>query len=66
LPKNLISSIAKLGDLIKLPLNTERLHKLTESYVVSNFKIKQAINKPFPVTTRDGLRKTLKSFNSNV
>jgi nucleoside-diphosphate-sugar epimerase len=65
LPKSAISSIAKFGDLIKLPLNTERLNKLTESYMVSNAKIKLAINKPLPVTSRDGLMKTFKSFHSN-
>jgi nucleoside-diphosphate-sugar epimerase len=38
--KGIIQSLAKLGDLIHLPLTTERLKKLTESYVVSNQKIK--------------------------
>ena len=66
LPKSIINSIAKFGNLIKLPLNTERLNKLTESYIVSNAKIKQAINKPLPVSSTDGLIKTLKSFNSNA
>ena len=66
LPKSIINSFAKFGDLIKLPLNTERLNKLTESYIVSNAKIKQAINKPLLVSSRDGLMKTLKSFNSNA
>lgn len=65
LPKSIINSLAKFGDLIRLPLNTERLQKLTESYVVNNAKIKQAINKPLPVSSRDGLMKTLKSFNTN-
>lgn len=66
LPKSIVNSIAKFGDLIKLPLNTERLNKLTESYIVSNAKIKQAINKPLLVSSTDGLIKTLKSFTSNA
>lgn len=66
LPQSIINSIAKFGDLIRLPLNTERLKKLTESYVVRNAKIKTAINKPLPMSCRDGLMKTLKSFNSNA
>ena len=65
-PKNIITLLAKLGDFIKLPLNTERLNKLTESYVVSNSKIKQAINKSLPVLSKVGLLKTFKSFNNNI
>jgi len=58
----LIQSFAKLGDLVRLPLTTERLQKLTESYVVSNQKIKAAIGKDLPVSSKDGLTKTFQSF----
>ena len=58
----LIRSLAKLGDTFHLPLTTERLQKLTESYVVSNQKIKDAIGKPLPVKSKEGLLKTFKSF----
>jgi nucleoside-diphosphate-sugar epimerase len=58
----LIQSFAKLGDLLLLPLTTERLQKLTESYVVSNQKIKAAIGKDLPVSAKDGLTKTFQSF----
>ena len=61
-PKGLIESLAKLGDVLRLPLTTERLQKLTESYVVSNQKLKKYIGKPFPVSARDGLLKTFQSF----
>jgi nucleoside-diphosphate-sugar epimerase len=61
--KELIQSLAKLGDVIRLPLTTERLQKLTESYVLSNQKIKTAIGKPLPVSSKEGLLKTFKSFN---
>ena len=61
-PKSLINTFAKIGDILKLPLNSERLVKLTESYVVSNNKIKNAINKPFPLSSREGLKKALNSF----
>lgn len=60
--KTLILSIAKLGDFFRLPLNSERLQKLTESYVVSNQKIVNAIGKPLPVKTEEGLFHTFKSF----
>jgi nucleoside-diphosphate-sugar epimerase len=62
--KKFIEGVASLGDKLHLPLNTERLHKLTSSYVVSNAKIKAAIGKPIPVSIREGLLKTFKSFNS--
>lgn len=65
LPVGLIKKVCKLGDVFKLPLNSERLKKLTESYVVDNTKIKNAISSPLPVKTREGLLKTLKSFNDN-
>ena len=62
--KSLIELIARIGDKIHLPLNSERLHKLTDSYIVSNQKINLAIGKPLPVSSRDGLIKTFKSFNN--
>ena len=61
-PKCLVNFIARLGDSVKLPINTERLHKLTSSFRVSNGKISAAIGKPMPVSVRDGLFKTLSSF----
>ena len=61
--KDLIEFLASIGDKIHLPLNTERLKKLTSSYVVSNSKIKLAIGKPWPVSSREGLLRTFESFN---
>jgi nucleoside-diphosphate-sugar epimerase len=57
-----IKRLAKLGDLLSLPLNSERLEKLTENFVVSNEKIVKAIGKPLPVCAEDGLMKTFNSF----
>lgn len=62
--KSLIEKLVRIGDKLHLPLNSERLHKLTSSYVVSNAKIKAAIGKPLPVSSREGLLKTFRSFNS--
>ncbi len=61
--KSIVSIFAKIGDIIPLPINSERLQKLTENYVVSNKKIKKAINKELPLSTIDGITKTIKSFN---
>jgi nucleoside-diphosphate-sugar epimerase len=63
IPKILIQFVAKIGNVLKLPLNEERLQKLTDSYVVSNQKIKSAIGKPLPLSSKEGLLKTFKSFN---
>ena len=62
--RKFIEVIASIGDKLHLPLDTERLQKLTSSYVVSNAKIKAAIGKPLPVSSREGLLKTFQSFNS--
>jgi len=61
--KRLIQFVAKIGNLFRLPLNEERLQKLTDSYIVSNRKIKSAIGKQLPVSTKEGLLKTFKSFS---
>jgi nucleoside-diphosphate-sugar epimerase len=62
-PKFLIKGLALLGDIINLPLNSERLSKLTQTFVVSNNKIKKEINKPLPVNIKIGLMKTIETFN---
>jgi nucleoside-diphosphate-sugar epimerase len=62
-PKSLIATIAKFGDVLHLPLNSEKLMKLTENYRVSNQKIKDALHiKNLPVSAKEGLEKTIKSF----
>ena len=62
--KKFIEGVASIGDKLRLPINTELLQKLTSYYVVSNAKIKAAIGKPLPVSSRNGLIKTFKSFNN--
>ena len=60
--KRLIEHAARIGNVFKLPLNEERLQKLTDSYVVSNKKLMSAIGKPLPVSSRKGLLRTFQSF----
>jgi len=61
---SLIQCLAKLGDILHFPLNTNRLQKLTESYKVSNRKIKEALQiEKLPLTAEEGICKTLESFN---
>lgn len=57
-----IRMVARLGDFINFPLNSSRLQKLTESYVVDNSKIKAALQISFPVDARSGLKRTIQSF----
>lgn len=63
IPAGIISTVAKIGDNLKLPLNSERLKKLTENYEVSNQKIKSALGiEKLPITAEEGLMNTIKSF----
>lgn len=59
-----IKSIAKFGDYLNLPLNSERLQKLTSNYTVSNKKILEAIKKPLPISAKEGLMITFNSFKN--
>lgn len=62
--KELMTGCARLGTAAHLPLNLERLRKLTENYIVSNAKIKKALGIPqMPVRAREGLLKTFRSFS---
>ena len=66
IPRGLMNGFAKIGDVLPLPLNTQRMQKLTENYVVSNAKIKAALGmKEMPVRAKDGLRETIKSFSKS-
>ena len=63
IPAKLVRSLARLGDFLHLPLNSERLEKLTESYAVSNQKIKKALGiEKMPVSAAEGMKKTFESF----
>lgn len=61
----LIETIAHMGDHLQLPLNTDRLKKLTENFVVDNSKIKQALGIFLPVKTEDGICDTINSFQNS-
>ena len=63
LPKGLMNGVARVGGWLHLPLNSERLRKLTENYISSNAKIKAALGiEKMPVEAREGLKKTLEAF----
>ena len=65
-PKNFIKYLAKIGDFLKLPFNTNRLTKLTENYTVSNSKLISELKKDLPFTSKSGFVKTFQFFNKNI
>lgn len=62
IPSSWIKGGARFGDYLHLPLDSERLQKLTENYVVSNKKIVETIGKQLPIESKEGLLKTFESF----
>ena len=64
LPKSLMRAAAKVGDVLHLPLNTERLGKLTEDSFVDNAELKRLLGwEKMPISAEDGMRETLGSFS---
>lgn len=62
-PKSLINGLARIGDLISLPINSKRLKKMTSNLIVSNLKIKSALNiDSLPITVEEGMKRTIESF----
>lgn len=65
LNKKFMLFCARVGTVLHLPLNEERLRKLTENYISSNEKIKHAIGvDKLPVDSIDGIAKTIASFQN--
>jgi len=65
LPKSIVKAIAKIGDFLPIPLNSKRLKKMTSNLLVSNLKIKQALEiDKLPLSARAGLEKTIRSFTT--
>ena len=63
LPKDFMNGFAQVGGWLHLPLNPERLRKLTENYISSNAKIKAALGVDrMPVDAHEGLKRTLDTF----
>lgn len=63
IPKGLMRFAAKIGDILHLPLNTERIEKLTEDSFVDNSKLRSALGwTQMPIRAEDGMRDTLRYF----
>lgn len=62
-PRNIMGVVGRVGGWLQLPLNTERLRKLTEDYIVDNSKIKKALEiDNMPIEAIDGLRLSIQSM----
>lgn len=67
IPKRMMKVIAKVGDTIQLPLNTERLGKLTENYIIDNNDVKHALRvERMPIGAREGLQRTILSMINDI
>jgi nucleoside-diphosphate-sugar epimerase len=65
IPAPFINGIAKAGNILSFPLNSEKLKKLTENYLVSNRKLVDALGVELPIHAREGLKFTLSSLKTN-
>jgi nucleoside-diphosphate-sugar epimerase len=66
-PRSFVKKLAWLGGRLRLPLTSERLHKLTEDYVVSNAKLLQALGRSsMPTPASVGLSQTALSLRKAV
>jgi nucleoside-diphosphate-sugar epimerase len=64
-PRFLIHGLAKLGDIVPIPLNSKRLKKMTNNLLVSNDKIKSELGiSKLPLTAREGISKTIEWFQN--
>ena len=64
-PNWLMIAVAKMGG-VHLPLNGERLGKLTDDYVADNSKLKQALGvERFPIDSRSGLKYSIQRLINN-
>lgn len=64
--KERVRCLARWGGWLHLPLNPNRLSKLTENYRVSNKKILQALEiDSMPVSVFEAMARTIQSFENN-
>jgi nucleoside-diphosphate-sugar epimerase len=61
-PRGVVRAMARAGDFLRLPFGRGKLSKLTDSCRVDNRKIVRALGEDLPVSSREGLLLTLRSF----
>jgi nucleoside-diphosphate-sugar epimerase len=66
IPPHLMKFVFKMGDVFKLPVNSQSLHKLVGTRIIDNSKIKKALNiSTLPIGIQHGLRRTIQSLLVN-
>ncbi len=67
IPERSIKNLARIGDRLHLPFTSERLKKLTETYLVSNDCLKSSLGiTKLPNDAIKGMRKTFLSFSEKA
>jgi nucleoside-diphosphate-sugar epimerase len=66
IPKQFIYACAQFGDMTNFIFNTDKLRKLTSSFIVSNKKIKSFLSSELPISSKNGFTKTFKSFKRDI
>jgi len=63
LPKWMFVKLGQMGTALHLPVNNETIKKLTGNFLVSNEKIKKALNiSSLPLSAEEGMRLTLRNI----
>ena len=63
LPKWIVFLVAKTGDIVPfIPLNSEKLQKITENYIVDNSKLLKELKEVLPLPIDKGIFKTITHF----
>ncbi len=66
IPKNVINALGVIGNVLKLPINTSTIKKITSSRVISNNKIKRLLEiDKLPVSSDEGMLETVESFKNS-
>ena len=63
IPKWMVEKLGQLGTTLHLPINTDTIKKLTGNFLVSNEKIKKALNIELPLSAEEGMLYTLENTN---
>ncbi len=64
--KRVIKQLGIIGDHLHLPINTNKLNKLTKNYIISNRKLKKELGTNLPYSTREELVKLFENFKMNI
>lgn len=61
-PRFLVRVVARAGDYLPIPINSDTLKKIGTDYVVDSQKIQNLLKSPLPIASQEGLKNTLRHF----